>query len=111
MGLFAIGDLVLIPFPFSDLSNSKMRPALIIAESENSDYIALQITSQKYGSKYSLNLTNNDLEEGHLNFDSYIKYSKIFTANGSIVSKKIAKLNKEKIDSTIECIINLLKNS
>jgi mRNA interferase MazF len=39
MGLFTVGDIVVIPFPHSDLSNSKMRPALIIAEVEKSDYI------------------------------------------------------------------------
>ena len=31
MGKFVKGDIVVIPFPFSDLSGSKRRPALVIA--------------------------------------------------------------------------------
>ncbi len=46
MAKFVKGDVVVIPFPFSDLSQSKRRPALVIAELEGDDLILCQITSQ-----------------------------------------------------------------
>jgi mRNA interferase MazF len=42
---FIKGDVVVIPFPFSDLTQSKRRPALVIAELEGDDLILCQITS------------------------------------------------------------------
>lgn len=48
MGSFATGEIVLVPFPFSDLSQSKMRPAIILCKAELSDYILCQITSKSY---------------------------------------------------------------
>jgi mRNA interferase MazF len=108
MGIFEIGELVVIPFPYSDLSDSKMRPALIIADLKNDDFIMTQITSKNYNDNYSIKISNNDLCEGNLYFDSYIKYSKIFTANKALISKSIGKLNNSKFGDIIECIIELL---
>lgn len=41
------GSIVLVSFPFSDLSRSKLRPALVIAEAGRGDYILCQITSNR----------------------------------------------------------------
>jgi mRNA interferase MazF len=46
MGRFVKGDVVVIPFPYSDLSASKKRPALVLADLEGDDIILCQITSQ-----------------------------------------------------------------
>ena len=43
MGRFMKGDVAVIPFPFSDLSDSKKRPALILAELDGDDIILCQI--------------------------------------------------------------------
>jgi mRNA interferase MazF len=53
MGAFAVGNVVLLPFPFSDLSGQKKRPALILAYSgsEYRDWVCLQITSQSYNDR------------------------------------------------------------
>lgn len=45
MGVPAIGQVVLVPFPFSDLSRAKMRPAVVLAEAEHDDWILCQVTS------------------------------------------------------------------
>ena len=47
MARFVKGDVVVVPFPFSDLSQSKRRPALIIASLEGDDAILCQITRGK----------------------------------------------------------------
>lgn len=110
MGLFAIGDLVVIPFPYTDLSKSKMRPALVVAKVDNDDYIMLQITSKNYEDHHSVLISSKDLTSGELRFDSYVKYSKIFTANRDIIEKKIGKLSNDKTKIVIDSIIKLLKN-
>ena len=44
---FLKGDVVVLPFPFSDLSQSKRRPALVAANLEGDDIILCQIGSLK----------------------------------------------------------------
>lgn len=46
MAEFVRGDVVVVPFPFSDLSQAKRRPALVVAELTGDDLILCQITSQ-----------------------------------------------------------------
>jgi hypothetical protein len=43
------GDVVVLPFPFSDLSENKVRPAVVLACANKSDWILCQITSNPYG--------------------------------------------------------------
>ena len=48
MGTPTAGSVVLIPFPFSDLSQSKRRPAVVLADAGRGDWILCQVTSKPY---------------------------------------------------------------
>ena len=48
MEKFVKGDVVVVPFPFSDLTEAKRRPALVLAELDKDDRILCQITSQQF---------------------------------------------------------------
>lgn len=109
MGLFKPGEIVVIPFPYSDLSKSKMRPALILADLRNDDFIMAQITSKSYDDIFSIQISNSDLGKGSLNIDSYIKYSKVFTSNSTIITRSIGKLKRNKFDDVINKLVKLLK--
>ena len=61
MGAPAIGSVVLVPFPFSDLSQSKRRPAVVLAPAERGDWILCQITSKPYAAVRAVPLTDADL--------------------------------------------------
>jgi mRNA interferase MazF len=63
---FVKGDVVVVPFPFSDLTRAKRRPALVIAELEDDDLILCQITSQFIRDKYAVSIDENDFETGTL---------------------------------------------
>ena len=73
MGRPIKGDIVSVPFPFSDLSSVKRRPALIIATLKGDDVILCQITSKSYGDPYSILLDQSDFEVGTLHQVSYVR--------------------------------------
>ncbi|MEK7672787.1 MAG: type II toxin-antitoxin system PemK/MazF family toxin [Patescibacteria group bacterium] len=84
------GDIVLVPFPFSDLSSIKTRPALVISKENNGqDIILLAITSiENNGFK----IEDSNLEEGLLPKTSFIKLNRVVSLKKTIIRKKVAEL-------------------
>jgi mRNA interferase MazF len=107
MGRFIKGDVVVVPFPFSDLSQSKKRPALVLANLNGDDLILSQITSQSVYDTYSIKIESNDFSEGTLNRASNIRPNKIFTADRNIIRYKAGHLNGEKINEVITKIVEV----
>ena len=103
------GYVVVLPFPYSDLSNSKKRPALVIAALEGDDVILCQITSKQRKDKHSIELKDSDFKQGKLNIESYIRPSRIFTADKSIILYKIGSIKENKIQEVIGGIIGILR--
>ncbi|WP_313345509.1 type II toxin-antitoxin system PemK/MazF family toxin [Sedimentibacter sp.] len=97
MERFIKGDVVVVPFPFSDLSRSKKRPALVVAALKGDDLILSQITSQDIDDLYSIKIESIDFENGTLNKNSNVRPNKIFTADKNLILYKVGKLNEEKI--------------
>jgi len=85
MARFIKGDVVVVPFPFSDLTQAKRRPALVIAELKGDDVILSQITSQNIQDHYSISLAPEEFESGNLNKKSNIRPNRIFTADQKIL--------------------------
>ena len=79
------GNVVVLIFPFSDLSSTKKRPALIVATLEGEDIICCQITSKTRLDQYALVAEDKDFKEGSLNQISQIRPNKLFTADTSII--------------------------
>jgi len=82
-----VGDIYLAKIYFTDLSEYKIRPVLIIKELAQ-DCICLQLTSQIKNAK--IVLTNNNLSKGKLQKDSLVVVPKNFTLHKSILFKYIA---------------------
>lgn len=102
------GDVVILPFPYSDLSSAKKRPALIVATLEGNDIVLCQITSRQREDSYTIKLQDSDFKQGKLNLDSYIRPNRIFTADKSIILYKIGSIKEDKINEVIERIIKML---
>ena len=102
------GDIVVIPFPFTDLSATKKRPALIVAKLQGDDLIVCQITGQIKKDAYIMELNDSDIMGGTLDGASYIRTSKIFTADKTIINYKIGKLNSNKIKEVEDKIIKII---
>ena len=103
------GDVVVLPFPYSDLSSSKKRPALIIATLEGDDILLCQISSKQRYDKYVIDLKDLDFKLGKLNLDSYIRPNRIFTADKSIILYKIGLIKEKKVNEIIESVIKILR--
>ena len=106
---FMKGDIVVVPFPFSDLKNSKKRPALVAANLEGDDLILCQITSESRNDKYIINLEDTDFVKGKLHITSTIRPNKLFTADKSIILYKIGFLKNSKIKEVEETLINIFR--
>jgi len=60
------GAVVLVPFPFSDLSQAKLRPAVVLADAGHGDWILCQVTSNRYGDPRAVPLVEGDFAGGCL---------------------------------------------
>ncbi|MBU4190263.1 MAG: type II toxin-antitoxin system PemK/MazF family toxin [Candidatus Thermoplasmatota archaeon] len=109
MAEFIKGDVVVVPFPFSDLMQTKRRPALVVAELKGDDVILCQITSQWVKDEFAIQLNENDFETGSLKQKSHVRPNRIFTADKHIILYKIGHLKSEKTNEVIERIISILR--
>ena len=101
------GDVVVVPFPFSDLSNAKRRPALVAASLNGDDVILCQITSRARNDACSVSVSNEDFSSGGLPADSVIRPNRIFTADSRIIVRKAGSVVKEKIRAVENVIVKL----
>jgi mRNA interferase MazF len=83
------GDLLLVPFPFTDLTAAKRRPVLVLTAPDSyGDFIALPVTSRPQ-SAHGIPLVRADIERGHLPAPSWIRTDRIVTLNASLVVKTV----------------------
>lgn len=75
------GDVVVVPFPFSDLTEAKRRPAMVAASPSGDDLILCQITSQAVRDGYTLALDDSDFRDGSLRQPSNICPNRVFAAD------------------------------
>jgi mRNA interferase MazF len=94
---FVKADVVVIPFPFSDLSQSRRRPALVLAPLEGEDVILCQITSKSIRDNYTVSLDDGDFESGGLKQASNIRPNRLFTADTHIILYRVGYIKKEKL--------------
>jgi mRNA-degrading endonuclease toxin of MazEF toxin-antitoxin module len=98
------GHIVLVPFPFTDLSSSKRRPTLVISpdafNDQMQDIVVAAITSQ-LGPDHAITIEEGDCLDGALPKTSVVKLAKVFTIHSTLVIKKICVLQQEKLDAVL----------
>ncbi len=105
-------DIVLIPFPYSDLTGSKQRPALIISNSllnKTEDRICCLVTTSPH--EDDILIEKNSFEEGKLPFKSWIRPHRLFTINVKIIKKKLCRVNIDFYDRIIAGVNRYLKRN
>ncbi|MCW5852000.1 MAG: type II toxin-antitoxin system PemK/MazF family toxin [Anaerolineae bacterium] len=107
MGAFVKGDVVVTPFPFSNLSAAKKRPALVVATLTGDDVILCQITSQ-VADRYAIPLKHTDFVSGGLRQASNIRPNRLFTADSNIILYKAGTVNNSKMREVVALIVQIL---
>jgi mRNA interferase MazF len=109
VGALAAGSVVLVPFPFSDLSQSKLRPAVVLADAGRGDWILCQVTSNAYSDARAVELKDSDFEQGGLQLVSYARPAKLFTAHRSLFVSQVGELRAESISRITDRIVSIFR--
>ena len=104
-----VGEVVLVPFPFSDLSQSKVRPAVCLADAGRGDWVLCQITSNAYGDPQAVPLDATDFVVGGLLVASYARPGKLFTANSGLLVRSVGRLNDAACQRVLDAVVNLIR--
>ncbi len=102
-------SVVLVKFPFSDLSSSKLRPAVVLASVGRDDWILCQITSNPYADPRAIQITNDDFKTGSLQRLSYARPTKLFTANRSLMKIEVGRLNAIAFNNIVNAVVDILQ--
>lgn len=105
------GSVVVVPFPFSDLSRAKLRPAVVLADAGRGDWILCQVTSNPYGDARAILLTDASFYTGSLRVTSYARPGKLFTASHDLMTAQVGRLQDGSPGEIIEAVIDILRAS
>jgi len=106
---FAAGAVVLVRFPFSDLTRTKLRPALVLADAGRGDFLLCQITSNPYADPRAVELGEGSFEQGTLHRMSYARPAKLFTASESVILRVIARLDQRAHRKVASAVVELIE--
>jgi mRNA interferase MazF len=102
-------DVVLMLFPFSDLSARKLRPALVLADAGRGDWVLCQVTSKPYGDPEAKPITDADFDVGGLQVPSFVRPAKLFTAHQSLMQATAGRLGVASHIQVCEILIATLR--
>ena len=103
------GAVVLVPFPFSDLSQAKLRPAVALGDAGRGDWILCQVTSKPYGDPNAIPLVEADFASGSLRTESYARPGKLFTASRELMVSQVASLQAESLGRIVDGVVAILR--
>ncbi len=109
--MYKQGEIVIVKFPFTDGSEFKRRPALIVSKdlvNKTGDYLLVQITSKFTNDSLTMIINDSDCLK-KLPLQSYIRIHKIFTIHNSLIISKLTPVNTEFRNKIVDKIIQIIK--
>jgi mRNA interferase MazF len=103
------GAVALVRFPFSDLSETKLRLAVLLADAEGGDWMLCQVTSKPYGDARAIVIEAGGFASGSLRLVGHARPRKIFTANQSLIVGQAGILKAELCGKIIDSVVALLR--
>jgi mRNA interferase MazF len=100
---------VLVAFPFSDLSETKLRPAVVLAQANRQDWFLCQITSNAGVDDRAIEIKEVDFVAGSLRQKSFARPDKIFTGHESLIDRRVGVLSDKATSGIAEAVITILK--
>lgn len=105
---FERGDIVLVPFPFTDLSASKRRPVLALTRPDGyGDFLAMPITSRPRPEN-GVTLTQADMTDGVLPAASWVRADRVVTLNASLVIKRVGRVAQPILAASVQRLCLLI---
>ncbi|ACB54346.1 putative plasmid maintenance toxin/cell growth inhibitor [Crocosphaera subtropica ATCC 51142] len=106
------GDIVLVPFPFTDLSTTKLRPAVVLwVDLSGIDITVCFISSQNINNlgaeEFLIETTHPEFSKTGLKMTSKVRVSRIVTIERNLITRKLGELNI----SLLQTLNNRLKNT
>jgi mRNA interferase MazF len=106
---FGRGDVVVVPFPFSDLSQAKRRPALVVAAAGSEDVILCQITSRAIRDGLEVGIDRDDFASGSLHQPSNVRPNRLFTADRRILMYSPGTLNTAAMTRITDRLVQIVR--
>ena len=106
------GDIVVVDFPFTDVSQTKKRPALVLSNqtiNQTGDYLLVMITSQVKYDGLSLPILLTDYDGEPLPLTSFVRVHKIFLLNESLISHRFSAVTDSLRQSITRQLAELMK--
>ncbi|WP_089683420.1 type II toxin-antitoxin system PemK/MazF family toxin [Billgrantia gudaonensis] len=101
--MYQPGDVVLVPFPFSDLKTRKKRPVLVFQSPDSyGDMVCLAITSRS-NHQQSVPIYAESFVDGVLPKASWVRYGKVYTVNDAVVTGRFGALKADVFDEVKIC--------
>jgi len=108
MGKPVAGDVIIVPFPQTDLKPGKLRPALALVDLPGDDLILCQITSQARSDGFSISLGTGDFALGSLPVASFIRPNRLFTADQAVVVRIAGRVTPAKLQESLAAARRIL---
>jgi mRNA interferase MazF len=96
-----------VPFPFSNLSQYKMRPAVVLADVDRGDWVVCQITSNSYADPHAIFLVADDFATGGLRVGSHARPGKLFTVDESLIVAIEGVLKENALQRVMEAVVSI----
>ncbi len=109
MAAFGRASVVLVDFPFSDLSQTKLRPAVVLAQANPQDWFLCQVTSNAGIDEKAIEIKAVDFVVGSLRQTSFARPNKIFTGHESLISRRVGILSDKASLEIVDAVVAILK--
>lgn len=106
------GDIVVVEFPFTDVSQTKKRPALILSNqtiNQTGDYLLVMITSQVKYDGLSIPIQPTDFILDPLPLRSFVRFYKVFLLNESLIIRKFTTVSETFRQTVVSELTKLLR--
>jgi mRNA interferase MazF len=101
MGKPLVGDIVVLPFPNTDLTPGKRRPALVVADLPGVDLVLCQITSQAHTDRFAIAIGQRDFAKGQLAQNCFARANRLFTVDSNVILYVAATLSRAKTNDVL----------
>lgn len=101
------GDVVVVTFPYSNFSDAKKRPAIVLMELSGEDSVLAAISASNSG-PYTISLNETDFASGKLNKPSFIRITHLFTIDKQRIERCVGRVTEKKRKEVVDLLYTIM---